>query len=162
MSLGYLASHSPLTFRFCLLLQSVREFRGNPLYVLEYICYLCHISIVSWDVEFDDQFEAEFDQFTDPVKTELLARARVLAQFGPALGRPNADTLSGSEYKNMKELRFNADDGVWRIAFVFDPDRKAILLCGGDKKGKDQKWFYGNLIKVADRRFKLRLDRLEK
>ena len=45
---------------------------------------------------------------------------------------------------------------------MFDPERKAILLCGGDKKGKDQKWFYGNLIKVADRRFKLRLDRLEK
>jgi len=117
---------------------------------------------MSWDVEFDDEFETEFDQFTDPVKTELLARARVLAQFGPALGRPHVDTLSGSEYKNMKELRFNADDGVWRIAFVFDPDRKAILLCGGDKRGKDQKRFYGNLIKVADRRFKLRLDRCEK
>ena len=44
----------------------------------------------------------------------------------------------------------------------FDPDRKAILLCGGDKRGKDQKRFYRNLIKVADRRFKLLLDRLEK
>jgi len=117
---------------------------------------------VSWDVELDDEFEIEFDEFTDPVKTELLARARVLAQFGPALGRPNVDTLSGSAYKNMKELRFNADDGVWRVAFVFDPDRTAILLSGGDKKGKDQKRFYGNLIKVADWRFKLHLDRLEK
>jgi len=116
---------------------------------------------VSWDVEFDDEFENEFDEFTDPVKTELLSRARVLAQFGPTLGRPTVDTLSGSEYKNMKELRFNADDGVWRVAFVFDPDRKAILLCGGDKRGRDQKRFYGNLIKIADRRLRLHLDRFE-
>lgn len=61
-------------------------------------------------VEFDDEFEAEFDEFTDPVRTELLARAKVLAQFGPMLGRPNVDTLDGSEFKNMKELRFSGDE----------------------------------------------------
>ena len=115
-----------------------------------------------WAVEFDDEFEAEFDEFTDPVKTELLARAKVLAQFGPMLGRPNVDTLNGSEFKNMKELRFYGDDGVWRVAFAFDPDRKAILLCGGDKEGKDQKRFYRDLIRVADRRFKAHLERLQK
>ena len=113
-------------------------------------------------MEFEDEFEAEFDEFTDPVKTELLARAKVLAQFGPTLGRPNVDTLNGSEYANMKELRFNADDGVWRVAFAFDPNRKAILLCGGDKEGKNQKRFYRDLIRVADRRFKAHLERLKK
>ena len=117
---------------------------------------------MTWAVEFDDEFEAEFDEFTDPVKTELLARAKVLAQFGPTLGRPNVDTLNGSEYANMKELRFNADEGVWRVAFAFDPDRKAILLCGGDKDGKNQKRFYRDLIRVADRRFKAHLERPKK
>jgi hypothetical protein len=82
---------------------------------------------MTWDVEFEDEFEAEFDDFTDPVKTELLARAKVLAQFGPMLGRPNVDTLNGSEYANMKELRFNADDGVWRVAFAFDPENVKLF-----------------------------------
>ena len=96
------------------------------------------------------------------IKIELLARAKVLAQFGPMLGRPNVDTLNGSEYATMMELRFNADDGVWRVAFAFDPDRKAILLCGGDKEGKNQKRFYRDLIGVADRRFNVHLERLQK
>ncbi|MEX2259729.1 MAG: type II toxin-antitoxin system RelE/ParE family toxin [Woeseia sp.] len=111
-------------------------------------------------MEFEGEFETEFDEFADPVKTELLARAKVVAQFGPTLGRPNVDTLNGSKYANMKELRFNADDGVWRVAFAFDPNRKAILLCGGDKEGKNQNRFYRDLIKVADRRFKAHLERL--
>ena len=33
----------------------------------------------------------------------------------------------------MKELRFAADGGVWRIAFAFDPEWQAIMLAGGDK-----------------------------
>ena len=41
----------------------------------------------------------------------------------------------GSRHANMKELRFDADDGVWRVAFAFDPKRKAILLVAGDKSG---------------------------
>ena len=53
----------------------------------------------------------------------------------------------------MKELRFTTTDGVWRIAFAFDPNRQAILLVGGDKSGTSQKRFYKNLIKKADRRF---------
>ena len=27
----------------------------------------------------------------------------------------------------MKELRFDAADGVWRVAFAFDPKRNAVL-----------------------------------
>jgi hypothetical protein len=53
----------------------------------------------------------------------------------------------------MKELRFNADDGVWRVAFAFDPERQAILLVAGDKAGVAQKRFYKGLIARADKRF---------
>ena len=115
-----------------------------------------------WSVEFDDEFESDFDEWPGPVKVELLARAKVLEQFGPALGRPHVDTLNGSEHANMKELRFTADNGVWRIAFAFDPGRKAILLCGGDKVRVNQKRFYRELIRVADRRFRAHLERLGK
>ena len=61
--------------------------------------------------------------------------------------------MKGSKHANMKELRFGWEGGVWRIAFVFDPKRQAILLVGGDKGGADQKRFYKRLIAVADERF---------
>jgi hypothetical protein len=53
----------------------------------------------------------------------------------------------------MKELRFEWQRQVWRVAFAFDPQRQAILLAGGDKGGADQKRFYGRLIATADSRF---------
>ena len=40
-----------------------------------------------------------------------------------AFAGPQVDTLKGSRHANMKELRFDADQGVWRIAFAFDPER---------------------------------------
>jgi hypothetical protein len=69
------------------------------------------------------------------------------------LGRPYVDTLKGSKHANMKELRLDADNGVWRLAFAFDPNRKAIFLIAGDKAGVSKDRFYRNLIKKADERF---------
>lgn len=69
------------------------------------------------------------------LQDEILAHALMLQQFGPNLGRPTVDTLKGSQFSNMKELRFGWAGEVWRVAFVFDPKRQAILLAGGDKGG---------------------------
>jgi hypothetical protein len=67
---------------------------------------------VEWQVEFHDDFESEFDALPQEVKNELLATAEVLEKFGPQTKRPHVDTLKGSKYGNMKELRFSAFDGV--------------------------------------------------
>lgn len=112
---------------------------------------------MAWQVEFHDDFEAEFEAYSDDVQDALLAVAKLLADYGPQLGRPHADTLAGSDYPNMKELRFEADDGEWRAAFAFDPQRKAIVLVAGDKSGGTQRRFYKQLIAKADRRFALHL-----
>ena len=61
----------------------------------------------------------------------------------------------------MKELRFDADGGVWRVAFAFDPERKAILLVAGDKSGIGERVFYRRLVAVADKRFDAHLARLK-
>jgi len=61
----------------------------------------------------------------------------------------------------MKELRFDAADGVWRIAFAFDPNRKAILLVAGDKSGVGERRFYRQLIAKADARFDAHLARVK-
>ncbi len=117
---------------------------------------------MAWTVLFHSDFEAEFGRLPEDVQNELLARLGVLAQFGPSLGRPTVDTLKGSSFPNMKELRFNADDGVWRFAFAFDPKRQAVVLVGGDKQGADQGAFYKELIGIADRRFTAHVARLKR
>jgi hypothetical protein len=90
-----------------------------------------------------------------------LANIKLLERFGPLLGRPLVDTLKGSQYANMKELRFDAADGVWRLAFVFDPKRRAILLCCGDKLGGSASSFYRRLIAKADERYGMYLAQLK-
>src|SRR3954453_8957059 len=105
-----------------------------------------------WTVLFHADFEPELETLPADVRIELLARLQALATFGPALGRPQVDTLSGSSFPNMKELRFRLD-GLWRFAFAFDPQRKAIILCAGKKEGQNQDKFYRDLIRTADARF---------
>ena len=63
------------------------------------------------------------------------------------------DTLVGSRHANLKEMRFTADGGFWRVAFAFDPKRNAVVLVAGNKVGANQRRFYKELIRVADERF---------
>ncbi|MEP6566263.1 MAG: type II toxin-antitoxin system RelE/ParE family toxin [Mesorhizobium sp.] len=116
---------------------------------------------MTWTVQFDDAFRTEFSKLSDDVKVEIRALVNVLKQLGPSYGRPRVDTLNDSKHANMKELRFDAADGVWRVAFAFDPQRKAILLVAGDKSGVQEKRFYKKLIKIADKRFDAHLKRLK-
>lgn len=116
---------------------------------------------MTWDVSYHDDFAAEFKEFDKEVKIELRAVTKLLEAKGPKLGRPWADTLNGSDYANMKELRFEAADGEWRAAFAFDPERKAIILVAGDKSGMSQKKFYDKLINKADKRYKSHLEDLK-
>lgn len=106
-----------------------------------------------WDVDLHTDFVPEFEALPEDVQDELLAHVAVLEVFGPQLGRPRVDTLKGSRHTNMKELRFDAANGVWRFAFAFDPKRRGIVLCGGDKSGGSEKRFYRQLIAKADDRF---------
>lgn len=115
---------------------------------------------MSWEVSLGEEFDEEFEALSQPVQDELLASAKLLTVFGPRLGRPQADTLKASSFANMKELRFDAGDGVWRVAFAFDPERKAILLVAGDKAGVNEKRFYKTLIAKAEKRYQGHLDRL--
>ncbi len=116
---------------------------------------------MKWLVGLHDDFASEYGELAEEVRDELLALMGLLAEFGPHLGRPRADTLNGSRHANMKELRFDAEDGVWRFAFAFDPQRQAIILCGGDKSGGSEKHFYKRLIDKADDRFEAHLRQIK-
>ena len=105
---------------------------------------------MKWNVFFHPDFLSEFRALPRQAQEELLARTKVLEALGPTTGRPNVDTLKGSSFSNMKELRFQLD-GLWRFAFAFDPQRNAIVLCGGDKYGEDSEAFYNKLYQDSRR-----------
>ena len=117
---------------------------------------------MQWKVDIGDEFAPELRLMPFEVRREVLAATELLEQLGPLLGRPHVDTLKDSRHANMKEIRFNAADGVWRVAFAFDPKRKAILLIAGDKSGVSERRFYSELIRKADDRFDAHLHRLNK
>lgn len=101
---------------------------------------------VSSTEEYDQWFAGQADEVT----AGIFAVVRLLQEFGHRLSRPHADTLKGSTFHNMKELRVKTSNAEIRIAFAFDPRRDAILLIAGDKRGSSEKRFYRQLIAKAD------------
>lgn len=93
-------------------------------------------------------------------KEALYKNLLILKEFGPVLGRPYVDSVKESKHKNMKELRISNKKRVFRILFAFDPERTAILLIGGDKRG--DKKFYERMIPIVDRLFEQHLAKLRK
>ena len=93
---------------------------------------------------------------------QVIAALELLAMRGPQLGRPLVDSVKGSRHRNMKELRPGSSGGSeLRVLFAFDPERKGILLVGGDKAGSWKKW-YTKSIPLADERYDRHLERLRR
>jgi hypothetical protein len=105
---------------------------------------------MAWKVETTDEYDAWFTEQTGNSQASIRMKVELLKEYGPHLPRPYADTLKGSKLGNLKELRAQTESHVFRVAFLFDEERKAVLLIGGDKKGKDEKRFYQKLIKQAE------------
>jgi len=105
---------------------------------------------MSWDVLISEEYESWFNQLPQKHKIAIATDLEVLRDLGPTLGRPYADQIKGSKFKNLKELRTKVTGHVYRSLFAFDPKRQAIILSGGDKKGKNQEKFYKRLIAQAE------------
>lgn len=110
-----------------------------------------------WIVILQDEFKEEVFAFPDSVQDAIMAAADLIARRGPDLRMPHARQLKGSKHTNMKELRFNAAGGVWRLAFAFDSNRQAVLLAIVNKVGKKQNAVYKRLTDTADRRYDLHI-----
>ncbi len=112
-----------------------------------------------WDVEGTDQFAEWFSGLTDGEREHVTTAIVQLQEKGPTLSRPFADSIKGSRHANMKELRPRG--GNMRILFAFDPRRAAILLIGGDKTHRWQKW-YEAMIPAANDLYDEYLEELRK
>ncbi|MGL5969610.1 MAG: type II toxin-antitoxin system RelE/ParE family toxin [Kluyvera sp.] len=107
-----------------------------------------------WDVETTDAFDMWFEVQATTLKEDMLAAMLILSEYGPQLGRPFADTVKGSTFPNMKELRIQHQGHPIRAFFVFNPARHAIVLCAGDKTGLNEKRFYKDMITLADTEYR--------
>ena len=114
-----------------------------------------------WVVATCEPFDVWYESLSEVDRENVLAAIFVLQKFGPRLGRPHADTVKGSRFPNMKELRIQSKGKPLRALFAFDPARSAILLCGGDKSGGDKR-FYQKLIALADVEFARHLDEMSR
>jgi hypothetical protein len=105
---------------------------------------------MAWAVETTKEYDTWFLSQVETGQEAIRFKVQLLLEYGPYLPRPHADTLKGSNLSKLKELRTQTENHVFRVAFLFDEERKAVLLIGGDKKGKNEKRFYKNLIKRAE------------
>jgi hypothetical protein len=110
-----------------------------------------------WKIISTSDYDAWFASLNASAAEEVFSVLLLLEEYGPLLARPFADTLKGSAYANMKELRVTGRGLAIRIAFAFDPRRRAVLLVAGDKRGVSQRRFYGQLIARADALYKRHL-----
>jgi hypothetical protein len=118
-----------------------------------------YYSCMEWIIIFHPAFRDWLYEQSEDVQDSILAGLGLLKQEGPLLGRPYVDTLQGSQYPNLKELRVQHAGEPWRILFAFDPIRQAIVLVGGNKTG-DKQWYKKN-IPIAEERFTKHLETLE-
>lgn len=58
-----------------------------------------------WSVETTDVFDSWFEEQAEALREDVLAAMVILSEYGPQLSRPFADTVNGSAFSNMKELR---------------------------------------------------------
>ena len=110
-------------------------------------------SLMVWDVTIDEHVGEWLDNLDQDSYEQVIAAINVLRDEGPQLGRPLVDSVIGSAYKNMKELRPGSRGrSEIRVLFAFDPQRRALLLVAGDKAGNWRKWYTRN-IPIADARY---------
>lgn len=114
-----------------------------------------------WVIETTDTFDKWYDTLDDADRTNVLASLLVLRERGPMLSRPYADTVKSSSHSNMKELRIQSRGEPIRAFYAFDPHRRGILLCAGNKTGNEKR-FYDVMIPIADREYTAHLEKLKK
>lgn len=114
---------------------------------------------MAYEVEFTPDFEVFWNALDEDEQESVRYGVGLLERYGPVLSRPHADTLKGSRFPNMKELRVQHAGRPLRVLFAFDPRRVALLLLGGNKTGRDR--WTAEAIRRADQLYATHLRSLE-
>ena len=115
---------------------------------------------MAWEIEFTDEFGDWWKGLTPGEQDSIDSSVAMLEEKGPALTRPYADTIHGSQFPNMRELRVQYEGRPYRILHAFDPRRTGVLLIGGDKTGNNR--WYDEFVPKADAIYAQHLREIEK
>jgi hypothetical protein len=107
--------------------------------------------IVEWEVEVTDEFKAWWNGLREAEQISVNSIVMLLREHGPSLPFPYSSKVSRSRHTAMRELRIQHQGRPYRVLYMFDPRRTAILLLGGDKTG-DDRWYERN-VPLADRAY---------
>lgn len=114
--------------------------------------------MTKWNVNYTDEFGEWWQTLQVPVQERLYKVVSLLEIHGPNLNFPYSSDIRGSSIA-LRELRAQCDGLPYRVLYVFDPLRSAVLLIGGDKTG-DARW-YERMIPIAERIYRDYLDELK-
>lgn len=115
---------------------------------------------MKFEVEYTDEFLAWWETLSEREQISVGHCVGLLEEFGVNLARPYADTLHGSRITNLRELRVQHEGRPYRVLYVFDPRRVAIILTGGDKTG-NARW-YVEMIPLAEKIYEQYLREIER
>ena len=106
----------------------------------------------TWDI--DTSLVDEWLAALPPsVLSRVLAALHQLEMRGPQLGRPYVDRVTGSRIHHLKELRpLTTATYAIRVLFVFDRNRRVVLLVAGNKAGAWSAWYRRN-IPIAEKKY---------
>lgn len=113
---------------------------------------------VPWEVEVTDEFRAWWEGLTEAERISVERSVLLLEDRGPHLPFPYSSGVNGTRHSAMRELRVQHHGRPYRVLYIFDPRRVAILLLGGDKTG-DDRWYERN-VPLADQLYDIYLSEI--
>ena len=135
---------------------------GDPrtdVYNARLILALRYNLIVAWDVEVTDEFKTWWNGLAEAERISVERFVLLLEERGPHLPFPYSSKVKGSRHSAMRELRVQHHGQPYRVLYIFDPRRVALLLVGDDKTG-DDRWYEKN-VPLADQIYDAYLSEIE-
>ena len=114
---------------------------------------------MAWEVEYTNEFGGWWSGLGDPEQKSVAHVIRLLEEKGPSLPFPFSSKIGSSRHNAMRELRIHHQGRPFRVLYIFDPRRMALLLLGGDKTG-DDRW-YEQMVPKADEIYDRFLEELQ-
>ena len=98
-----------------------------------------------------DEFRDWYRGLTLAEQKAVARAVELLEERGVTLEFPVSSGIKGSRFA-MRELRIQHAGNPYRVLYAFDTVRQAVLLVGGMKAGKGNRW-YEDAVQLADRLF---------
>jgi hypothetical protein len=89
-----------------------------------------------------DDFQSWERTLSEERRAKVSAMIDYVVAGGPNLGAPHVEKIRRTNLHRLKEIR--VDHGI-RVLFAFDSNQDAVMLVGGDKTGKWNRWYDRNI-----------------